>query len=186
MPRMHETLLLRGEDVTIINEILANTGSLATPNTPILVGPFTVNFRDRYSLTIQVPNALPLKIQATLRDHSNSVTAFEEFDGPIDRDYSLMMNNTTYECSIVRAANTSLTPAAAVTYNESYGVRCPACGSDMLHDATPQRNLNVITQQRECCACGARWVDIFLFSTISVASADWVEPKENVPHQDAH
>lgn len=178
MPKWHKTLLVPGEQVTAANNAMNGIGD-HPPNDAGYRHSFEQEFNDSFVMTIGVNGQDPPQIIAELYDQNDQMIASEQFYGDIAQDYSLDNGDNRYEVTLVRAANTSLVPEAVAAYNQNPN-RCPACGSDDIHASKPQVDGKTAWVRVECCACEARWKDIYEFSTISQEPDDFDPPTQHV------
>lgn len=177
MPRMHQTILVPGDQITNAMMLLQAPPVAGRPN--VLAGPFAAGFNDGHRLEVTVVDGDPPHIQATLLAQDNRVVMSLEVAGNVDQDYILEDGDYEYELSILRAASTVLTPDAIAEYNKNSS-HCPACGSPDIHGARPQFDGPTAWVRIECCSCGARWIDLYKFAGISEEPDDWESPTENV------
>ncbi len=182
MPRIHQTLLVPGERITAAEVALAG-GPIDGPE--ILAGPFEIRFNDGHRFAVTVTNSNPPQLTAELYDQNGTLVDTEQAAGCIDQDYILTNGDATYEVSILRAANTTLTGAAVTAYNAGHGRHCPACKSPDIHGGPPQIDGPTAWVRVECCSCNARWKDLYTFSGISTAQEDWDPPEQNVRQANA-
>jgi|JI9StandDraft_1071089.scaffolds.fasta_scaffold95878_1 formate dehydrogenase maturation protein FdhE len=183
MPRVHKTLLVPGEHVTAANEQLQGRGN-QTPADNGTLHQFVQQFNDNCTMTISVMAGVTPQLVAELTDQSGETLDSQQFTGDVAQDYLLDHGDFVYEVSLVRAANTALTPATIAAYNENPNI-CPACGSSELHASRPQIDGKNSTVRVECCACQSRWKDVYVFVTISTEPSDWDPPEQNVARQGA-
>lgn len=183
MPKMHQTLLLPGNIITEAARLLGQPLEEGQDDDTVLAGPFEVTFNDSHRIAVQIVSGNPSRLMVTLYDQENLVVDTVEQPGSIDQDYLFDNGNITYELTIMRAANTVLTPEAIAAYNASGGLHCPFCGSTDIHAAKPQIDGPQAWCRIECCSCEARWKDLYTFIGISEAEDDWEGPQANVRRQ---
>ena len=177
MTRFHKQLLVPGEQITLANEAMA--GRL----TPQLdedgyYARFTQEYDNNFAIEVGVREGEPGNPRltlVTLWDNNDQQVASEVVTGEVDQDYILINNTDTYSLSIVRAANSTLTTDAAAQYNRD-PTHCPACGSATIHRGPLQVDTTGIWARVECCACDARWRNIYMFQSISMLPDDWDPP----------
>ena len=190
MPRQHQTLLVPGNDVTAAETLLL-AGTAPSPG--VLAGPFRCDFNSGHAIAVmvvfgQMPTlTIPLgdgpHLVAVLYSPNGSHVDEREFFHKIDQDYSLEDGNNVFELSILRAANTALTPEIIKAYDDAHGGKCPACGSTDIHGSRPEIDGPNCRCRIECCSCNAHWVDTYKFSGISTDPEDWDVPSVNVRRQ---
>lgn len=178
MPKWHKTLLVPGEQVTAANNAANNIGEHHVDGDGYRCL-FEQQFNDSFVMTIGVNNLEPPQIIAELYDQTNQLVTSEQFHGDIAQDYALSVGDNLYEVTLVRAANTGLTPAAVAAYNSNSN-HCPACGSEDIHASRPQIDGTTAWVRVDCCACEARWKDIYEFTTISQEPSDFDPPQQHV------
>lgn len=178
MPKWHKTLLVPGEQVTAANNALNKIGDHPV-NDDGYSYVFEQQFNDSFVMTINVNGEDPPQIIVELYDQADQFVASAQFYGDIAQDYSIYVGNNLYEVTLARAANTVLTPDAVAAYNANPN-HCPTCGSDDIYAHRPQVDGKTAWIRVECCACGARWKDIYEFTTISQAPDDFDPPRQHV------
>lgn len=190
MPRVHQTLLIPGQQVDEAERLLREgpwPGYVLPPgweNYPELqpLAVFSVVYGTSFTMYVMVCDN-PRRILIRLYDQNNVLRGEEtDLSSVIDQDYEIMVDGTVYELTITRAANTTLTDESRDHYNEVKAA-CPACQSPDIMTSTPRINPSdgrQIRVQVQCCACGAGWIDHFSFTGISQESADWRAPTQNV------
>ena len=184
MPRFHKTLLVPGERITLANETLAGrlTPSLDEDGYYIR---FEQEYDNNFILEVGVRDGAegqPRILVATLWDQADGQVVTEQATGDIDQDYMLIDGDNTYVLVIVRSAHTQLTNEAAARYNQDPN-HCPACGSHDIHRGPVQVEQTGIWARVECCACEARWRNLYAFQSISMDPTDWDAPTQHVPVQ---
>lgn len=192
MSRLHQTLLLPGNEITAAQQFLDPAATaIPTGNGATLAGPFTVTFQDNCTFSVLVRNDSEPVIIAELRSANGAIDNLlvegEFGNGQIDQEYILEHGAMIYELSILRAANTVLTPEETALYNREYGGHCPACASPEIHisrlEVSEDRHQAVA--RVECCSCFARWKHIYTFFGISIDVEDWDAPDRNVRRHQA-
>ena len=182
MPRLHQTLLIPGEVITRTEALLTSGLPQPQADPDAALATFEAPFRDGYRLVVLVENTTPPQLVARLYNQRSELVDDLAVTGHIDQDYHLAEGDNSYEVTIVRAAHTSLTPETVAAYNTNPN-RCPACHSEDIHAARPQVDGTTAWVRVECCACNARWKDLYNFAGISTDPEDWDPPEQNVARQ---
>jgi hypothetical protein len=178
MPKWHKTLLVPGDQVTAANNALTGIRDHPVDDNGYR-HMFEQQFNDSFVMTIGVNGTEPPQIIAELYDQADQLVASEQFFGDIAQDYSIHSGDDLYEVTLVRAANTGLTAAAVAAYNANPS-RCPVCGSEDIYAGRPQIDGKNAWVRVECCACEARWKDLYEFTTISQVPDDFDPPQQHV------
>ena len=181
MARLHRTLLVPGEQVTAVDTALAG-GECPAADSDNIRFMFEQEFPGGYAIAVMVTGDDPPRLVAELIDQETLVRDTKICLGMLEQDYNLIDGDTQYELTIVRAANTVLMPAAVIEYNQSPNI-CPACGATDIYASTPQVDGKQIRVRVECCACQARWIDLYEFTSISCDASDWDGPQQHVRRQ---
>lgn len=183
MPRVHQTLLIPNEQLLEAEAVLAGTSLpdiRSQENATLMVA--VVRFNNNFSIAVSIVEGSPRHVVATLFDQHGAACASEDAGQIIDQDYTLMHDDTVYEATIVRAANTTLTAANVAAYNADPN-RCPACGTIEIAAGPMQVDGKQAYSEVLCCACGAGWRDHYTFSGISTSPEHWTGPHANVARQ---
>jgi len=180
MPRFHTTLLLPGNEITAMAELIVEGQVPSRPATEFLGGPYEGRFNNSYVIRVVVLNTDPPSIHAALYDQGDTLLEEQTVPEPLDQDYVFEQGDNNYQLSILRAANTVLVDDEVKLYIEQGGVRCPFCGSDDLHTGRLQTDAGIAWQRVECCSCEARWKDQYNLTDIDRDEDSWEPPQANV------
>lgn len=178
MPKWHKTLLVPGDQVTAANNALNGIGDHPVGEDQARYT-FEQEFNDSFVILVHVTADEPPLIMAELFDQNDQLLTTEQFFGDIAQDYTLDNGDDRYEVTLVRSASTSLSAEAVEAYNANPN-SCPACGSEDIHAGRPQVDGKTAWVRVECCACEARWKDLYEFTTISMIEGDFEPPQQHV------
>ncbi len=181
MARFHTTLLLPGNEITAMTEVMGEGRVEGRGASEFLGGPYEGRFENSFMIRVGVVNTSPPSIHAALYSQTSQLLEEREFEAPLDQDYAFESEGSTYQLTILRAANTVITAEEVVVYRQNNGTRCPFCGSDDLHGGKIVTVEGRRASQRvECCSCEARWKAVYRLVGVDRDPDSWEPPQVNV------
>ena len=182
MGTFHENLLLAGNEITAVTELMEE-GQQADKRVDYrLGGPYTKTYSDGHRVTINVLNMHPPSIVAELINQRGAVVDRRVSEAPpLDKSYSFTDGSDMFTLHVLRSASEVLRPDEISVYLENNGSKCPYCGDTELHKRLVHDEA-VLRRKTRCCACLAEWMEYYSMNNIteiSPPSANTATPPES-------